>query len=237
MSVTGRIRVLVVDDHPIFARGLIDCLSRQHDIECVGAANSGPAALELAAHHTPDVVVLDAFLLGTDVPTLARNIREAHPGVSLLVLSEANNDTQILKLVRAGVDGYLFKDCDGEELAQAIRVVHRGESYLAPVAASQLVHHFRLLTETRQQSATNGDGLTDREMTVLELLATGKSNREIAEALFLSERTVENHARNLYRKLGVHDRTQAILVAMQRGYVHAPHQGKRDRDSLLALLR
>lgn len=219
MSGTERIRVMVVDDHPIYARGVIDCLSLESDIECVGTTTAGPEVLEMVGRLKPDVIIVDVLLSGTDVPTLASLVQEKYPGVALLALSDVTLDHLVVTAIRAGIDGYLLKDCDGAELANAIRVVHQGEVYLPPVIASKVVQHFRLLGKSRRRPITQEDGLTERELKVLELLASGKSNREIAEIFCLSERTVENHIRNIYRKLQVHGRTQATLVALQRGYV------------------
>lgn len=214
-----RIRVLVVDDHLIYTRGLIHCLSLESDIECIGAANSGQQALELVANLQPDVVVLDVFLPGLDGPTLAYMLRERYPHVAMIALSGFGPDDLVLKMVRAGVDGYLLKSCDRTEIVHAIRVVARGESYLTPTITSALMRQVRQLSKVRHLAGAQHDGLTERELKVLELLASGKSNREIAEMLCLSERTAENHTRNIYRKLRVHDRTQATLVALQKGYV------------------
>ena len=219
MSGTERIRVLVVDDHPIYARGVIDCLSLEPDIECIGATTASSDVLEMVGRLAPDVIILDVLLSGTDVPTFASLVREKYPGVALLALSDVTVDHLVVTTIRAGVDGYLLKDCDGAELANAIRIVHQGEVYLPPSIASKVVQHFRLLGKSHRRSVTQEDGLTERELKVLELLATGKSNREIAEIFCLSERTVENHIRSIYRKLKVHGRTQATLVALQRGYV------------------
>lgn len=219
MTTGARIRVLIVDDYPIYARGVAECLSAEPDIECIGATGSGPDVLDAIREHSPDVVVLDVFPPGSLMPPLARRIRDEYPNVRMLAIGDLSLDLLALKLVRAGVDGYLLKDCDSAELGRAIRVVNRGEAYFAPSVASALVHHFRLLSESPRRLSGHDDGLTERELKVLDLLARGKSNREIAEILCLSERTVENHARNIYGKLHVHDRTQAILVAQQKGYV------------------
>src|SRR5579884_1259219 len=215
----ARIRVLIVDDYPIYARGVVECLSAEPDVECVGTTSSGPNVLEAIRELSPDVVVLDVFPPGNLMPPLVQRIRGDFPGVRMLAIGDLSMDLLALKLVRAGVDGYLLKDCDSAELGRAIRVVNRGEAYFTPSVASAIVHHFRLLSESPRRLAGHDDGLTERELKVLDLLARGKSNREIAEILCLSERTVENHARNIYGKLHVHDRTQAILVAQQKGYV------------------
>ena len=219
MSSGPRLRVLIVDDYPIYARGVVECLSREPDVECVGTVGTGSDMLAAIGRLTPDIVVLDVFPPGTTMPVLARRIREEYPLVNMLALGDVSMELTALKLVRAGVDGYLLKDCDGAELGRAIRVVARGEAYFTPSVASALVHHFRLLSESPRRVTTHEDSLTDRELMVLELLARGKSNREIGEILYVSERTVENHTRSIYGKLHVHDRTQAILIGQQKGYV------------------
>lgn len=219
MSSGKRIRVLIVDDYPIYARGVVECLSAEPDLECVGVTCPGPEALEAIGVRVPDVVVLDVFPPGGAMPALVRRILDEFPFVSMLVLGDLEMEQTTLKLIRAGVDGYLLKDCDSAEIGRAVRCLVRGEAYFSPSVASALVRHFRLLSDAPRRASTHDDGLTERELNVLDLLSRGKSNREIAEILGLSERTVENHARSIYGKLHVHDRTQAIVVAQQRGYV------------------
>ena len=237
MSSAEVIRVLIVDDYPIYARGILACLEDERDVECVGVTSANATAIEAVERLGPDVVVLDVFHPGSTMPPLCRRIRDEHPLVSMLALGDLNMDLVALRLVRAGVDGYLTKDCDSAELGRAVRIVHRGEAYFTPSVASALVHHFRRMSDTPRRSVACEDGLTERELKVLGLLARGKSNREIAEILCLSERTVENHARNIYAKLHVRDRTQATLIAQQKGYVRlATAHDEPDGTAYLSLL-
>jgi len=216
---SNTIRVIVVDDHPLYSLGLRDFLSAETDIQCVGAAANGSEALQLIAHHRPDVVTLDVYLPGINGATLAQLICEQYPQVAVLALSGHSPNNAIMRMIQAGVDGYLLKSSEPEEIAHAIRVLARGESYLTPAVTTSLLQQVRGLGARTNLLSCHDDGLTDRELHVLEMLANGKTNREIADAICLSERTVENHTRSIYRKLGVHDRTQATLLAVQKGYV------------------
>ena len=156
-SHTARIRVLVVDDHPIYARGIMDCLSTEADIECVGIVVGGTKVLETIAHLTPDVVMVSALLASVDVPALAHRIRERFPQIALIALCDTVPDHVVIDGVRAGIDGYLLKGCNTTELVAAIRVVHQGESYLPPPIASRVIHYFRLL-----DPPSDGLGRVDR---------------------------------------------------------------------------
>lgn len=232
-----RIRILIVDDYPIYARGVAECLAAETDLQCVGATGAGPEAIQAIADLQPQVVVLDVFPPGGAMPALARRIRERYPEIKVLALGDLGVEMLALKLVRAGADGYLAKDCDSAELGRAIRTLCHGGAYFTPSIAATLVHHFRLLSDSPRRATAHDDGLTDRELKVLDLLARGKSNREIAEILCLSERTVENHTRSIYAKLHVHDRTRAILVAQQRGHVRlGPPPNHGDTPGFLHLL-
>ncbi len=213
------IRVVLVDDHPIFLQGLLEFLEHEPDIVCVGTAHTEEEALELIPQVRPDVAVLDVCLPSASGPALARRLRELMPGLIILALSGFNTEDLVIQMIRAGASGYLLKTATGAEIAEAIRRAVRGEAPLTPAVASRVLQQIRHLSQVQAQAAARADGLTERELEILQLVAHGKSNREIAQALFLSERTVENHLQNIYRKLNVHDRTQATLIAMRKGYV------------------
>lgn len=225
----GPIRVLIIDDYQIYAQGIEDCLNGEPGITCVGIARPGLEAIAAIADLAPDVVVLDVFQPGHGMPSLAQRIRDLYPDVAMLALGEPDMDLVALKLVRVGVDGYLLKDCDRSELARAVRIVHRGEAFFTPIVARTLVRHLRLLSSATGRGRRAASGLTQREHRVLDLLGRGRSNREIADLLGLSERTVENHARSIYNKLNVRDRAQAILIAQQQGYLQL-EGGEGDLD-------
>jgi len=222
------IHVLIVDNSPIFVNGLVATLKDEPGLSIVGTAID-QAALEGGLGETsPDVILLDVLLPVADLPSLIESIHRRGARVILLAPSESMVESLPTWLLRAGSDGYLLKNCDRAEFVQAIRSVHRGESYLTPIVAGHVVEQVRLHGESQRRRLARTTGLTERELRVLGLIASGRSNREVAELLDLSERTVENHARKIYRKLRVHDRTQATLAALQKGYLRLPteHEAK-----------
>lgn len=214
-----RIRVLIIDDYPIYARGVVGCLRAEPDVECVATTSSGPEALACIEKINPDVIVLDVFPPGVTMPGLVRRIRERYPLVQILLIGDFRMESMALRLVREGADGYLLKDCETSELGQAVRVLHRGDAYLAPSLASVLIHQFRILSSAQGIAGTVEESFTDEELAVLGLLARGKSNREIADTLGLTDPMLEDYTQSIYQKLKVDDRCRAIQVAEQRGYV------------------
>jgi NarL family two-component system response regulator LiaR len=206
-----RIRVLIVDDHAVVRRGLRAFLDLQSDVEVVGEAADGATAEEMAANLSPDVVLMDLVMPGTDGIATIRRLREARGKTTVLVLTSFLDDVHVFAALQAGAAGYLLKDVQPDELVRAIRQVHQGESALHPKVAARLVQH-------TAQPASFAD-FTPRERDVLRLLAEGFANKEIARRLSLSEKTVKTHVSNILQKLGVADRTQAALLAVRRGLV------------------
>jgi two-component system response regulator DegU len=211
------LRLIIADDHPLFREGLRRALDLAEGMEVVAEAPDGDACLMEVARHAPDVVLLDISMPGPPGPEVARRIKAEHPEVRVLVLTMHDADEYLLEAVDAGVDGYVLKDVEPAELERAIRCCGRGERYLQQAMAA------RLMTAVRGNrgpaAAGPRDVLSDREWAVLQLLADGKANREIGLILFISEKTVKNHASNLFRKLGVQDRTQAVVEAVRRGWI------------------
>jgi DNA-binding NarL/FixJ family response regulator len=206
------IEVLIVDDHPVVRRGLRVLLEVQDGIEVVGEAGEGPTALKLAAEHKPDVILLDLKLPGLDglavlAELRARQDRQDHQ-TKILVLTSVTDPVAAGRAMREGAAGVLYKDVDPDALVRAIRAVHDGHLLLAPEAAGTL-----LQPATWQNRGL--DALTAREREVLAELAKGRSNREIARALTVSEKTVKAHVSSVLAKLGVQDRTQAALFAVR----------------------
>jgi DNA-binding NarL/FixJ family response regulator len=206
------IRVLIVDDHPVVRQGLRVLLEVQDGIEVAGEAGDGPAALTLAAEQAPDVVLLDLKLPAMDGLTVLAGLRGAEPrgagaGAKILVLTSVTDPVAAGQAMRAGAAGVLYKDVDPDALVRAIRAVHDGHLLLAPEAA------YSLLSSKNQ--APGLDALTVREREVLAELAKGRSNREIARALHVAEKTVKAHVSSVLAKLGVQDRTQAALFAVR----------------------
>ena len=202
------IKVLVVEDHPIVREGVMTVLERERDIKVVGAAETAREGLRLAATLCPDVVLLDLKLPDTDefdgVASFARE------GRSIVVFTAYDADDDVFRAIRGGARGYLLKGSPAAEIAQAIRQVHAGESYLSPRVAAKLV---RDVTEPRRRTAL----LSPREHGVLRLVAAGQSNRQIARTLSISERTVKFHVTALFNKLGADNRAQAVAIAAERG--------------------
>ena len=211
------IRLLVADDHPVVRDGLVAMLSTQPDLVVVGEAATGAEAVERAAALAPDVILLDLEMPGMDGVEALRQIRAARPDAPVIVFTAFDTDERIMSAVRAGAQGYLLKGAPRDELFKAIRVVSEGGSLLQPVVASKLLQHMSQQTTERETSA---DSLTEREMEVLKLLAQGKTNKEIAAALVISERTVKFHVGSILSKLGAGNRTEAVTLAAQRGLVN-----------------
>ena len=211
------IRLLVADDHPVVRDGLVAMLSTQSDLVVVGEAATGAEAVERAAALAPDVILLDLEMPGMDGVEALRQIRAARPDAPVIVFTAFDTDERIVSAVRAGAQGYLLKGAPRDELFKAIRVVSEGGSLLQPVVASKLLQHMSQQATGRETSA---DSLTEREMEVLKLLAQGKTNKEIAAALVISERTVKFHVGSILSKLGAGNRTEAVTIAAQRGLVN-----------------
>ena len=207
------IRVLVADDHALVRRGICALLATEPDIEVIGEAPDGHEALAKAQELRPDVILMDLVMPGMDGLEATQQITASQPGTRVLVLTSFSGDDKIFPAIRAGALGYLLKDSGPEQLVQAIQQVYRGESSLHPSVARKLL---RELAEPTQRT-TEVDTLTGREVEVLQLVAEGHSNREIAERLTISEATVRTHVSNILAKLNLGSRTQAALYALRTG--------------------
>ncbi len=207
------IRVLVVDDHPVVRGGLVGWLEAQPDLSVVGEAGDGTEALARVAATSPDVVLMDLRMPGMDGVTATERLASAHPGVRVLVLTTYDTDADIVRAVEAGATGYLLKDVPLPQLADAVRAAARGETVLAPPVAARLVSRLR---------APAVDAPTAREIEVLRGVARGLTNAEIGRELFIGEATVKTHLLRVFAKLGVDDRTRAVMVAVERGLLDAP---------------
>jgi two-component system, NarL family, response regulator LiaR len=207
------IRVLIVDDHAIVRKGTRALLATERDIEVVGEADNGADAVALAQTLHPSVILMDLVMPRMDGIEATRQITSRQPEVRILVLTSFAADDKVFPAIKAGALGYLLKDSSPEELVQAIRQVHRGEPSLEPSIARKVLSE---LTHPPKQPPTT-DPLTERELTVLRLVAQGKSNRDIAEQLFIAEITVRTHVSNILSKLHLASRTQAALYALREG--------------------
>ncbi|MGW7696209.1 response regulator [Streptomyces asiaticus] len=211
MADPGRIRVLLVDDHQVVRRGLRTFLQVQDDIEVVGEAADGEEGIARAEELRPDVVLMDVKMPGLDGIEALRTLRDLDNPARVLVVTSFTEKRTVIPALRAGAAGYVYKDVDPEALARAIRSVHSGHVLLQPEVA------LALLSQEEGGGQGRGGSLTEREREVLALIADGRSNREIARALVLSEKTVKTHVSNILMKLDLADRTQAALWAVRHG--------------------
>ncbi|MGB5844237.1 MAG: response regulator transcription factor [Anaerolineales bacterium] len=204
----NQIRLVIVDDHPVVRDGLRGMLESQPDFEIVGEASDGSAAVRLAESLKPDIVLMDLRMPVMDGVTALREIKTHNPQVQVLVLTTYDSDADILPAIEAGASGYLLKDSSRGELFAGIRAAARGETVLAPAVAARLVGRMR---------APGEEQLSSREVEVLQLVAEGESNSEIASHLHISQATVKSHLVHIFGKLGVSDRTAAVTAALRRG--------------------
>jgi DNA-binding NarL/FixJ family response regulator len=207
---SASIRILVVDDHHVVRQGIVALIKSVEDMTVVAEAADGKQAVELFRKHRPDVTIMDLRLpVMTGVEAITE-IRRESPAARIIVLTTFDGDEDIYRALQAGARGYLLKDMFGDDLMDAIRAVHAGKSRIPAAVAQRLAD--RMV----------GSELTARELEVLKLIVAGKSNKEIGNALSISEATVKTHINNLLSKMGVSDRTQAATTALQRGIVHLP---------------
>ena len=210
------IRVLVVDDHALFRRGLEMVLQQEPDIEVVGEASDGAEAVVTAVNTTPDIVLMDVRMPRRGGIDACTAIKDAVPSAKIIMLTISDEEADLYEAIKAGAMGYLLKEISIEEVASAIRAVAEGQSLISPSMASKLLTEFASMikkTDERQQVLT--PRLTDREMEVLRLVARGLNNRDIAKELFISENTVKNHIRNILEKLQLHSRMEAVVYAVR----------------------
>jgi len=211
--VTSQIRVLIADDHAILRKGIRALLGTEPDIEVVGETADGLETVAQAAVLHPDVILMDLVMPKMDGIEATRQITTEQPGVRILVLTSFAADDKVFPAIKAGALGYILKDSGPAELVQAIHQVHRGQPSLEPAIALKMLQE---LSHPPQRPPTP-DPLSEREMEVLRLLAQGKSNREIAEQLVITELTVRTHVSNILGKLHLANRTQAALYALKEG--------------------
>ena len=204
------IRLLIADDHPVVRDGLRGMLENQPDFEVIGEAADGAAAFQLAIETQPDLILMDLRMPVMDGVTAIREIKVRCPNVQVLVLTTYDSDADILPAIEAGATGYLLKDSSREELYRAIRSAAHGETVLAPTVAAKLIGRMR---------APAKEKLSGRELEVLQLVAGGASNSDIASRLHISQATVKSHLIHIFGKLGVSDRTAAVTVALQHGLI------------------
>lgn len=210
-----RISVMLVDDHRVVRQGLRDFLELQEDIEVVGEAGGGEEGVQLARELLPDVVLMDLVMPGIDGVETTRRIKGVSPSTRIIVLTSFVDDDKVFPAIKAGAISYLLKDISPEDLAHAIRAAQRNEAVLHPEVAAKLMQEF----SAPRPAEAPVEQLTEREMDVLRLIAKGKSNKEIADTLIISEKTVKTHVSNILSKLHLADRTQVAIYALRQRLV------------------
>jgi DNA-binding NarL/FixJ family response regulator len=218
------IRILLVDDQTLLRRGLAGLLNRNADMQVVGEAENGEQALRLVEELDPDVILMDVRMPVMDGVAATRELVKRGARAGVIILTTFDDDQYIYEGIAAGARGYLLKDAEYDELSQAIRVVARGEALLQPQITLRVLKEFGRMAgqapvKTAKPAATLLEPLTDREQEVLQLLASGASNQDIASKLYIGLGTVKHHVRAIFSKLGARDRVQAILIAQELGLV------------------
>ena len=219
-----KIKVLIADDHPTFRDGLSRLLEDEGDFECIGQASDGQEAVDMTKKLGPDVVLIDINMPRLRGAEAAKEIKKNCPEVAIIMLSAFDYEAYIVTSLQAGARGYLLKSTSLEKLTSSIRLVYRGESVLDIKATDKLVHHLQPLKNGNNNNNNNNNNtqfqhLYPREIQVLKLAAKGKGNKEIADILSISERTVQTHLVNIFKKLGATSRTQAVLTALKEGWI------------------
>ncbi|HDR4912927.1 response regulator transcription factor [Bacillus cereus] len=214
-----KIKVLLVDDHTVVLKGLAFFLSTQEDLELVGEANNGKEALVKVGETTPDVILMDLYMPEMDGVEATAYIKKEYPNVKVIVLTSFSDQAHVLPALRAGASGYILKDVEPDQLVEAIRSAYKGNIQLHPDIANALLSQTLPVEEKEEEPSIQVDVLTARENEVLQLLAKGMSNKEIASVLVITEKTVKAHVSSILSKLNLSDRTQAALYAVKNGVV------------------
>jgi DNA-binding NarL/FixJ family response regulator len=212
------IRVLLADDHAVVRQGTRELLEQQEDLEVVAEASDGQEAVQLALKERPDVVVMDFAMPKLNGIEATRQIKAVAPNIAVLVLTAYDSEQYIFAFLAAGAAGYLLKDVSVDQLVRAIRSVHAGESILHPAITRKVINRFAQPVESHR-APTGPEAITERELEVLRLAARGLSNRDIALQLGISVRTVQTHLSNVFNKMGVGSRTEAVMLGLRQGLI------------------
>jgi len=212
------IKVLVAEDHLITRQGICRLLEDERSLTVIGEAGDGEEAVQMVTEMHPDVVIMDIAMPKLNGIEATRQIKLICPATAVLILSAYDDDEYVFGLVEAGAAGYLLKTASSEELTRAIQAVHKGEPVLDPVIARKVLNRLRFPGKT-PRAARLSEHLSDREVDVIKLAAKGMSNKDIADELYLSRRTVEGNLRNIFNKLGVGSRTEAVLYGLRKGWL------------------
>jgi NarL family two-component system response regulator LiaR len=215
----NKIKVIIADDHALFREGTRNLIQQEKDIEVVGEASNGEEAIELVNRLHPHIALMDIAMPKVNGIDATRQIKASQPSTAVLILTAYDNDQYILALLEAGAAGYLLKNVSGKDLVNAIRSVHDGEAVLHPAIAQKVFSRFGNNKKETRESAQAAE-LSEREMEILRLAAKGMSNQDIAGKLFLSRRTIQAHLSNIFTKMDVGSRTEAVLQAMRKGWLN-----------------
>jgi len=214
----GKIKILIADDHAVVREGTRQILEQEQDLEVVAEAGNGEEAVELATRFKPDIAIIDIAMPKVDGIEATRQIKALCPAIAVLILTAYDDDQFIFSLLEAGAAGYLLKSVHGRELVDAVRAVYAGESVLHPSIARKVLDRF-VPTAGKPREEEPQEVLSEREMEVLRLATKGLSNKEIAEELRLSTRTVQGHLGHIFNKLNVGSRTEAVVCALKEGWI------------------
>jgi len=213
------IRVLLTDDHVLFRKGLASLIDPLGDMEVVGEAGDGREALERARELMPDLILMDIHMPGWDGLKATRLIKEEMPYVKIVMLTISDDDKDLFEAIKSGAEGYLLKDIEPVELFEMLRGVYRGEAPVSGLTAARILDEFARLAQKTSPVPSSGESLTPREREVLQYVAQGATNKEIASQLFIAENTAKNHLRNILAKLHLQNRVQAAAYALREGLI------------------
>jgi DNA-binding NarL/FixJ family response regulator len=214
----SRVTVMIADDHPLVRSGLRILLERGCEFEVIAEASNGDEAIDLAVRHKPDVILLDVGMPRLSGPDAARSILEKFPKTRIVMLSMHSDEAYVLRALKAGARGYLLKVSPEADVLEAVRAVAAGKTYFSPSIKKLLVEEY-VIEAQRRGVEDSYDLLSRREKEILQVLASGKTNREIADLLFISITTVETHRNNIFQKLNLHSLAELILYAVRKGLV------------------
>ncbi len=223
----GKIKVILAEDHAVVRQGTKQLLERYPDIEVVGEAHDGEEAIALAKALQPDVVIMDVRMPRKSGIEATREIKKENPGLAVLVLTAHDDDEYIFALLEAGANGYLLKTAEVEELVKAVRAVNAGQTALDPLVTQKVVSQFKggkSLPDVIAEVGDEMDGLTGRELEVLRMVGQGMTNKEVAQKLYISDRTVQAHLSSIFSKLQVASRTEAVMYAVRKGWITVDHK-------------
>ena len=224
----GKIRVILAEDHAVVRQGTKHLLDRYPDIEVIGEAHDGEQGVTLVKELKPDVVIMDVRMPRMSGIEATRRIKAEFPEVAVLALTAHDDDEYVFALLESGANGYLLKTAEIEELVKAIRAVHAGQPALDPLITQKVVAQFmngKSLPDVMAQVGDEMDGLTSRELEVLRMVAKGLTNKEVAQQLFISDRTVQAHLSSIFSKLQVSSRTEAVMHAVRKGWITVDRTG------------